>query len=383
MIYVDLHMTKNSNLIFLYDDKYGTTYRFKEKIPVKDREGFYLIPNFENYAINSSGVVINISKGNVLKSKVQHLNTDRNTKYLTYTLFSKGKAKVLRVHRLLMLVFSEYDFHPATMTVNHLDGDSMNNDLTNLEWATQKRNVEHAFSTGLMDGVLIKIDCLNYITNVEFSCLSAVTASKMTKLKETTIRGRLSSYNGVKHKDGWRFKYADEPWEELDKVIQARKSNREVYVLDIRDNSVSIFDTVTQAAQELEIDKSVIINSYTKQNLTPYMGYMFRLSSDQFPTFTEHQLNWFKKLDYPKQIRVRGVLLKYPNGIYEMYHPSELLDKLGYKNEDSLMTTLRSKGELRGIAAETIEPYGIKSGNNKQRGQVITINRKGTFNGIV
>ena len=26
---------------------------------------------------------------------------------------------------------------------------------------------------------------------------------------------------------------------------------------------------------------------------------------------------------------------------------------------------------------------GIKSGNNKQRGQVITINRKGTFNGIV
>lgn len=383
MIYVDLRMTKNSNLIFLYDEKYGTTYRFKEKVPVTKWEGFYLIPNFENYAINRMGTVINVNKGKVIKSKVQHLNTDRNTKYLAYTLFSSGKAKVLRLHRLLMLVFSEYDFHPATMTVNHLDGDSMNNDIPNLEWATQKRNVGHAFSTGLMDNILIKIDCLNYVTGIEFSCLGAVTASRMTKLKETTIRGRLNSSNSVRHRDGWRFKYADEMWEELDEVMLARKSNKRVYVLDIRNNNISVYDTVVQTAQELEIDKSVIINSYTKQNLTPYMGYVFRLSEDQFPTFTEHQLNWFKKLDYPKLIRVRGVLLKYPNGIYEIHHPSELLDEFGYKNEDSLMTTLRSKGELRGIAAEAIEPYGIKSGNNKQRGQVITINRKGTFNGIV
>jgi hypothetical protein len=58
-----------------------------------------------------------------------------------------GKSKVYLIHRLVAAVFI-----PNTknkLTVNHLDGNKLNNKADNLEWATHKENCQHREVTGL------------------------------------------------------------------------------------------------------------------------------------------------------------------------------------------------------------------------------------------
>lgn len=59
------------------------------------------------------------------------------------------------LHRILGCVFiplgEDLKKHPRLLEVNHLDGDKLNIELTNLEWTTTQGNIQHAVFTRLMD----------------------------------------------------------------------------------------------------------------------------------------------------------------------------------------------------------------------------------------
>lgn len=63
-------------------------------------------------------------------------------------LWKNGKPKTLLVARLVATTFLE-DLIDTNMTVNHKDGNRLNNNVENLEWVTIKDNVIHAFETNL------------------------------------------------------------------------------------------------------------------------------------------------------------------------------------------------------------------------------------------
>ncbi len=59
-----------------------------------------------------------------------------------------GSSKAFFRHRLVMLCFSPRE-DAANFQVNHIDGNKLNNSLSNLEWCTNQENRIHAVKIGL------------------------------------------------------------------------------------------------------------------------------------------------------------------------------------------------------------------------------------------
>ncbi|PGZ46440.1 HNH endonuclease [Bacillus anthracis] len=83
-----------------------------------------------------------IWKGRVLKQKVSKDNSCR------VTLWKDKKEKTWLVHRLVALTFIPKP--EGKDYINHIDGNRLNNDVSNLEWCDYIENNNHAFDNDLM-----------------------------------------------------------------------------------------------------------------------------------------------------------------------------------------------------------------------------------------
>lgn len=67
--------------------------------------------------------------------------------YYNITLHKDKKQKTYTVHRLIAEIFICNPYNKET--INHKDGNKLNNCIDNLEWATRSENQLHAYKTGL------------------------------------------------------------------------------------------------------------------------------------------------------------------------------------------------------------------------------------------
>ena len=130
---------------------------------VDKMESLIEVNGFEDkYKVSTSGRVWS-------NYKKDYLNPFQNTKgYLMISLnISKTKKKTKAVHRLVAEHF--IDNPDNKIQVNHIDGNKHNNDVSNLEWMTNKENNRHAIETGLYNpkrcGMCKEIKLLNTKTN--------------------------------------------------------------------------------------------------------------------------------------------------------------------------------------------------------------------------
>ena len=112
-----------------------------------------LIQGFPNYRVREDGVIESCYKfkTNIPTDVWREVKPvyDKSCGYLIVTLCHEGVRKNKRVHRLIAESFIPNPQNKAH--VNHIDGNKLNNTITNLEWNTPKENTNHSIKSGLHD----------------------------------------------------------------------------------------------------------------------------------------------------------------------------------------------------------------------------------------
>lgn len=97
-----------------------------------------------NYEVSNSGKVRSMRKYTTWQS-ARELKPQLRKGYYFVALMREGERFQFNVHRLVAIAF----LGKSDLTVNHIDGNKLNNNVSNLEWCSMSENRKHAFRTGL------------------------------------------------------------------------------------------------------------------------------------------------------------------------------------------------------------------------------------------
>lgn len=107
------------------------------------------IQNYEGlYQVSNLGRVKSLPRPNKRKNEIIMTPHLQNTGYYYITLHKPKKEKKVTIHRLVAKAFIS---NPKNKPyVNHKNGIKTDNRIENLEWVTNKENIEHAIKKGLI-----------------------------------------------------------------------------------------------------------------------------------------------------------------------------------------------------------------------------------------
>lgn len=169
------------------------------------------IPNYEGYQASNLGRIRTYNKitynkmhrerhwkNRILKYKIQN---DYKTGYRV-TLWKSGKPKDLLVARLVGTTFLE-NLIDTNMTINHKDGNRLNNRVENLEWLSRADNIKYGFENGQYKQTHIIL----YNNNKEYEFRSLTLASQFLGRNNSYISNCIKKRRKIISKKGIIYNY--------------------------------------------------------------------------------------------------------------------------------------------------------------------------------
>ena len=143
-------------------------------------EGLYEASNLgkirsaEGKTTSSARFPKRVWKQRVLKPKTETNAYGRTDERVS--LWKDGVEKTHLVSRLVAMAFCHIPYEK--LTVNHINGDPMDNRVENLEWVTLKENIQHGYETGLYDSVKRPVTLIDEVGR-EYHCTTMSEASRL------------------------------------------------------------------------------------------------------------------------------------------------------------------------------------------------------------
>lgn len=148
----------------------------------------------DRYEVTEDGKVISKERKakNQFSARQEVKQTFKKTGYLEVRLYDGKKTKAYLVHRLIAQHFIPNPENKRT--VNHIDGNKLNNSVSNLEWATDSENQKHSLANGLSKVDLEQISKMNksrrLFTDEEVACIRVEHSTT-----EISLRALAKKYN--------------------------------------------------------------------------------------------------------------------------------------------------------------------------------------------
>lgn len=202
---------------------------------------YYQVSNYgrarslDRYRILFNGVKA-IIRGKILKAQLSKKG------YYSYHFSFDGVCVVKRVNRIVAELFiPNPNNYPE---VNHIDENTKNNCVNNLEWCTHKYNMNYGTRTiRVSEKTSKKIEQYDLQGNFIKEWDSLASASRSLNISRGTlcscIKGQVKSCGGYQ----WKYKNSD-------KKINVYKSKiviRKVVQLDLENNFINIYDNLHEA----------------------------------------------------------------------------------------------------------------------------------------
>ncbi len=163
--------------------------------------------------------------------------------------------KTFALHRLVALTF--IDNPENKEQVNHIDGNKINNEVSNLEWCSNSENQKHKFEIGLGNNFTRKVIQYDLNGNLVKEYDSISLAAKEMNVSKSTIRGVLIGKRKTSAGFIWKY-YEDNNFNFSEKITINKNRGRKVGQYDLDMNLINIHKSTADAHRNTNIHKNNI-----------------------------------------------------------------------------------------------------------------------------